>query len=188
MKNLKVLLPIFAAISVAACEGRLSSEELASLVVQDMQKEEASEINLTSLQLVREDPDSNKYNGVLKTSEPYGSFVYAVDVTYDGKQFTWVISDEGSPTSDGAEQGSPDLASSGDSVSDASQSFDAAFLDSFEKSFTESCVGGSGSERARLVCGCVAKDLIVSLPVDTLSNQAAAQEYAMSVSLPKCSS
>ena len=184
---LKVLLPIFAAISVAACESRLGSEELANSVLEHMQKEAASEINLTSLRLVREGPDSNKYNGVLKTSEPYGSFVYSVDVTYDGKQFTWEIVDDGSPTPGDAEQGPQDLASGEDSVSDAQQSFDAAFLESFEKSFTESCVAGSGSERALSVCGCVAKDLIESLAVDDLSDQAATQEYALAVSLPKCS-
>ena len=48
-------------------------------------------IKIDTFLLTRESNDSNRYKGIMKTTEPNGNFTYTVDVTYDGEAFTWEV-------------------------------------------------------------------------------------------------
>jgi uncharacterized protein YcfL len=83
---------VFMLILLTGCGSRLSTNDLATEVQKSV--EEAlvgKEIKIESLVLTRISEDSNMYKGILETDEPNGKFVYAVDVSYDGENFTWEL-------------------------------------------------------------------------------------------------
>lgn len=90
---MKKYLILFCAIFViAACGTRLSNSELTSQVISGLEEGYAGmDINIESLILTRESSESNIYTGVMKTTEPNGSFTYTVKVIYDGENITWIV-------------------------------------------------------------------------------------------------
>ena len=90
---MKKYLILFCAIFViAACGTRLSNSELTSQVISGLEEGYAGmDINIESLILTRESSESNKYTGIMKTTEPAGSITYTVKVTYDGENITWIV-------------------------------------------------------------------------------------------------
>ncbi len=91
MKNFlfKLLTVLFFIFSLSSCEDRLSNSELSEEVKRSMVENGISGIK--SFYLTREGKESNKYKGILKTTEPNGDFTYTVDVIYDGEAFTWEV-------------------------------------------------------------------------------------------------
>ena len=88
----KYLILFFAVFAIAACDSRLSTNDLSEVVVDNMYESEFfTDIEIDSLILTRDSAESNKYTGILTTNEPYGTYVYTVAVTYDGENMTWQI-------------------------------------------------------------------------------------------------
>ena len=88
----KYLILFCAVFIIAACDSRLSNADLASQVIDGLEENYAGMgINIESLIITRESDTSNKYTGILKTSEPNGSFTYSVAITYDGENITWQV-------------------------------------------------------------------------------------------------
>ena len=92
IKSLTMILFIFL---LSSCEDRLSTSELTKQVKEHMMGEggnyKEKNIKINSFLLTRESNDSNKYIGIMKTSEPNGDFTYTVNVTYDGESFRWEV-------------------------------------------------------------------------------------------------
>jgi hypothetical protein len=89
MKNFKYFLILFT-FFLSACS--LSVDDLTKQVKQNMQDElKQKNISITSLVLTKK--GGNEYSGILKTLEPNGNFTYTVEVIYDGKSFTWKITE-----------------------------------------------------------------------------------------------
>ena len=81
---------LFTSIVLTSCS--LSTNVLAKEVEKNMKESEqfkANSISVKSLILTKK--SGNEYNGVLETSEPNGAYKYAVEVIYDGTNFTWKI-------------------------------------------------------------------------------------------------
>lgn len=90
----KYLIMFVAVFLLAACDSRLSNEELVSEVIVSMEESQTfvdANISVDSLIITRDSADSNTYTGILQTSEPGGSFTYSVAITYDGEYFTWRV-------------------------------------------------------------------------------------------------
>ncbi len=89
MKNFKYCLILFT-FFLSACS--LSVDDLTKQVKQNMQDElKQKNISITSLVLTKK--GGNEYSGILKTLEPNGDFTYTVEVIYDGKSFTWKVTE-----------------------------------------------------------------------------------------------
>ncbi|MDC3063695.1 hypothetical protein OA253_03680 [Alphaproteobacteria bacterium] len=92
IKSLSIILFIF---FLSSCEDRLSTSELTEQVKEHMMGDggnyKEKNIKIDTFLLTRESNDSNKYKGIMKTTEPNGNFTYTVDVTYDGETFTWEV-------------------------------------------------------------------------------------------------
>lgn len=85
----KILILCCSLFVLTACENRLSDLELKSQIQESMEETFGSEIKIDSLTLSRESEDSDKYTGILETTEVNGNGYYSVDVTYDGKSWEW---------------------------------------------------------------------------------------------------
>ena len=68
---------------------RMDATALSEGVKASMRENFDASIEIKSLYLVRESDSSNKYTGLLETSEPNGDFQYNVIVNYDGTTFMW---------------------------------------------------------------------------------------------------
>ena len=90
MKNIFII--VFMSILLTACNSRLSTNDLATEVQKSIEQTfEGQGIKIKSFVLTRTSEDSNMYKGILESDEPNGKFTYAVDVSYDGENFTWEI-------------------------------------------------------------------------------------------------
>jgi uncharacterized protein YcfL len=90
----KYLILLCAIFVITACDSRLSSTDLTTQVISSMNTSEffvSSSIKVDSLIITRDSETTNKYTGILQTSEPNGSFTYSVSITYDGENFTWQV-------------------------------------------------------------------------------------------------
>ena len=85
----KILILCCSLFVLTACENRLSDLELKGEVQKSMEETFGSEVKIDSLTLSRESEDSDKYTGILETTEENGNGYYSVDVTYDGTLFEW---------------------------------------------------------------------------------------------------
>ena len=85
----KILILCCSLFVLTACENRLSDLELKDEVQKSMEETFGSEAKIDSLILSRENEDSDKYTGILETTEEQGNFRYSVDVTYDGTSWEW---------------------------------------------------------------------------------------------------
>lgn len=63
---------------------------------------------------------------------------------------------------------------------------DQAFLDSYKKSFMESCVESSGGEQFAATCKCVLDDLLKNFSVAELKDKDKVSDYINKVAMGKC--
>jgi hypothetical protein len=68
---------------------RMDASALTESIKVSMRENFDASIKINSLYLIRESDSSNKYMGILETSEPGSDFKYDVIVNYDGTSFMW---------------------------------------------------------------------------------------------------
>ena len=85
----KILILCCSLFVLTACENRLSDLALKGEVQKSMEETFGSEIKIDSLTLTRESEKSDKYTGILETTEDNLNYRYSVDVSYDGTLFEW---------------------------------------------------------------------------------------------------
>ncbi len=90
----KILILCYSLFVLTACENRLSDLELKGEVqksIEETWNAEDSVVKIDTLTLTRENEKSDKYTGILETTEDNNNFRYSVDVSYDGTSFEWKV-------------------------------------------------------------------------------------------------
>ncbi len=90
----KILILCCSLFVLTACENRLSDLELKDEVQKHMEETWNAEgplVKIDTLTLTRESKESDKYTGILETTEDNLNFRYSVDVSYDGTSFEWKV-------------------------------------------------------------------------------------------------